>query len=191
MKKINFIIIIILLITVLVFSTVKLGMTSVKSSINGKKYSVQNTKLKYDSSDTLAKLHIMIIKFSNYLYKNKRKYKEYEQYINQLNNNIIDTIISENTRYSNYTSYSVNKGEEIVFCLKSKKDGSIHHMNLLTYVALHELAHIACPEQGHTPLFNKIFRFFIKIGVEMKIYKKINFSIKPVEYCGMIIANHI
>ena len=79
--------------------------------------------------------------------------------LNQFNENFNPnrTKIYETSLTSNYTSYSINKGEELSFCLRSKSTGKLHDINLLMYVAVHELAHTACPETGHTPLFNKIF----------------------------------
>ena len=80
-------------------------------------------------------------------------------------------VMSESPSDAKYTSYSVNKGEELVFCVRSKKTGKIHDLNLLMYVALHEIAHIACPEQGHTPLFKKIFAFLTEQALKLKLYK--------------------
>ena len=91
---------------------------------------------------------------------------------------------------SNYTSYSVNKGEELVFCLKSKKkQNKYHNINLLMYVALHELAHVACPELHHTPLFKRIFAFFCKIAIKLKLWIYEDYEKNPKEYCGMNITS--
>ena len=54
------------------------------------------------------------------------------------------------------TSKKINKGEEIVFCLRSIPDNKLHNINELMYVAIHEIAHVGCPEIGHTSLFKKI-----------------------------------
>ena len=56
---------------------------------------------------------------------------------------------------------------------------------------LHEIAHIACPEYGHTPLFNSIFAFLTREAVEMGLYEKIDFQNNPVEYCGMMVNSSI
>ena len=85
----------------------------------------------------------------------------------------------------------MNKGEELVFCLRSKEDKHFHDINLIMYVMVHELAHIACPEYGHTPLFNKIFTFLLKICIKIKLYKKIDFDTNPTEYCGMTVTSSI
>ena len=115
------------------------------------------------------------------------------QYINLLEGNFNEkrTRIYENSPYSNYTSYSVNKGEEFVFCLKCKKEDKLHTLNLLTYVAVHEMAHAGCPEIGHTPLFNKIFKFFLQQAQHIGIYIYENYRANPVYYCGMKLYSNI
>ena len=59
------------------------------------------------------------------------------------------------------------------------------------YVAIHEMAHIACPEIGHGELFKKIFRKLAEEAINIGIYKKVNFSEVPTEYCGMILSSSI
>ena len=59
------------------------------------------------------------------------------------------------------------------------------------YVAIHEMAHIACPEIGHGSLFKKIFRFLCEEAINIGIYKKVDYSANPIEYCGMILSSSI
>ena len=110
---------------------------------------------------------------------------------NQNNNQNISNE-GENNNKDNTTSYSVNKGEELVLCLRSKKDvNKFHDMNTLMYVILHEISHIACPEYNHTPLFKKIFAFFTEVAIKLNIYQRVNYSSNPVEYCGIYITDSI
>jgi len=129
----------------------------------------------------------------NYLVKNKSLYPEYLECINLLERNFNKnrTLIYENSPYSDYTSYSVNKGEEFVFCLRCKKTNNLHNINLLIYVAVHEMAHAGCKELGHTPLFNKIFRFYLEQAINLDIYCYENYSVNPVSYCGMDLYTNI
>jgi predicted metal-dependent hydrolase len=134
------------------------------------------------------------MKLTNYLnnHKNEDAYKEYKPYINQLYEKIQDVKITESAEDSEYTSYSINKGEQIVFCLRSKQtEGVLHDLNLLMYVCIHEMSHVACPEYNHTPLFKKIFAFFTKVAIDIGIYKKIDFKDDPLEYCGLTISESI
>lgn len=168
-------------------------MVYVENSDYGTRFLVQNNKDKNKSAKVLSELTKNLYQLRNYVIKNKKKYPKYSEYIDLLdegfNNN--RTTIHEGLMDNNLTSYSVNKGEELVFCLKSKQTNKFHDMNLLMYVAIHELAHIACPEIGHGKLFTKIFRFLLKRAIELKLYKYENYYQKPVEYCGMILSSTV
>lgn len=128
----------------------------------------------------------------NHLVNNINNYPEYIEYINLLNDNFTsNTVIRENYNESNYTSYSVNKGEQLVFCLRSRETNNLHPINLIMYVAIHEMGHMACPEIGHTPLYNRIFRFLIQEAMRINIYEFDDYSQNSQEYCGMNLHSHI
>ena len=59
------------------------------------------------------------------------------------------------------------------------------------YVAIHEMAHMACPEIGHDDLFKKIFLFLTEEAIHMGLYKKIDYQMYNAEYCGMILSSSI
>jgi predicted metal-dependent hydrolase len=162
-------------------------------SNTGTRFLVYKDSDKQEKANLLAHLVENLYILKNHLVKNKDKFVEYKEYINLLENNFKEekTIIYETDPESNLTSYSVNKGEEISFCLKSKKTNKMHDINLLTYVGIHEISHIACPEIGHGDLFKKIFRMFTQEAVNINIYKVTNYSEFPVEYCGMILSSSI
>ena len=165
----------------------------VKSDIDNKIYQVQDLPDKKRASNILATINRNKDRLISILKSNKNnEYSEYTQYIDQLIKNSKNVVIRENVANSFYTSYSVNKGEELVFCLRSKsRVNELHDINLLMYVVLHELAHIACPEYGHTELFKKIFAFFIRVAIKNNMYTLIDFDRRPVEYCGMSISESI
>ena len=77
------------------------------------------------------------------------------------------------------------------FNLKSKNNDKLHDINLLNYVAIHEMAHFACPDIGHGTIFKNIFRFFIHEAIKIGIYHKEDFNNNPTEYCGMILSSSI
>lgn len=157
------------------------------------KYLVYNDIKKNDSALLLSDIVNNMFKLKNYLYQNIDKYPEFKEYIKQLHKNLHKdrSLIYENDPNSKLTSFSVNKGEEIAFCLRSKKTDELHQLNLIMYVALHEMAHIACPEIGHGELFKKIFKFLTEIAIELKLYKLDNYEENPVEYCGMMLSSNI
>lgn len=165
----------------------------VEAMLDGKEYYVRNSKDKQKAAELLATIKKNIYKFCIHLDNFKSsKYKAYIPYIKQLNQKIKRSEIYESEENSIYTSYSVNKGEYIVFCLRSRKNKSdFHNLNLLMYVVLHELAHVACPDYGHNELFKQIFAFFVTVAIQNGFYKKIDFAIKPQEYCGLVITDSI
>jgi phage anti-repressor protein len=155
---------------------------------------------KYIAVNLLSTLRKNIINLIKHLESKKNtEYKEYNPYISQLSERIKDVTISETKGdeendgiKENITSYSVNKGEELVLCLRSKKDwNKFHKINILMYVMLHEISHIACPEYGHGPLYKKIFAFMTRTAIELKLYEYVNYSLHPEEYCGIMITDSI
>jgi predicted metal-dependent hydrolase len=165
----------------------------VKFQIDENTVLVRDTPNKQQSAVLLNELINRMYKLKKYVVDNKVKYPEYKEYIDQFNDNFTNsrTKIYETSLSSEYTSYSINKGEELVFCLRSKSTLKLHDINLLMYVAVHELAHTACPETGHTPLFNKIFIFLLERAMEINLYYYEDYANNPVEYCGMKLYTNI
>ena len=100
------------------------------------------------------------------------------------------SFVFENIRESwknDSTSYSINKGEELVFCIRDKINNSIHDINTLMFVAIHELAHIITDELQHTDKFWKNMKSLLQRAKDMGLYRYVNYNIDPVEYCGMTI----
>lgn len=189
-----FILILICIIIYVFFKTTHPDMTYIESNIDNMYYLVRNTEDKQEAANTLARIRNNLLKLSDYLYKNKdtEKYKEYKEYIVRLYDKMPNIIILESTHNSIYTSYSVNKGEQLIFCIRINKHGNIHDINLMMYVALHEISHVACPiYDNHGPLFKKIFSFITNASIDIEIYKKIEFNKNPENYCGMMISDSI
>jgi hypothetical protein len=195
LNNIIFFIIIIIIIIFLYFQISYTDMTYVVSNIDNKYYLVRNEKDKQQASNILARLKENIIKLSIYLHNNRNMdvNKEYIEYIDRLYEKAPSIYIVESTQDSIYTSYSINKGEQIVFCLRSRKDvNQLHDINLMMYVVLHEISHVACPVyDNHGPLFKKIFAFITINAISMSLYKKIDFANESKEYCGLIINESI
>lgn len=192
MKESLIISIIVIFIYIFLFHNKK-NVVLITGKDNFTKYLVYDDDKKNESAVLLEQVTENMFKLNTYLYTNKNKFEEFKDYIKQLHRNLNKdrTLIYENDPKSDLTSFSVNKGEEIAFCLKSKKTGDIHDVNLIMYVALHEMAHIACPEIGHGELFKKIFKFLTEQAIELGIYKYDDYDSKPVEYCGMMLSSNI
>jgi hypothetical protein len=98
--------------------------------------------------------------------------------------------LSESTPDKKYTSYSVNKGEKIVFCLRSKDEReTLVRENIMMFVALHELAHVMTKSVGHTEEFWNNFRFLLKVAINQGLYQNINYNDTPKDYCGTTITD--
>ena len=162
-------------------------------SYNRNKYMVYKDNDMKAKADMLEKILNNMMKLKAYLVSNISTFPEYSTYIKQLDTNLREskTIVYETEPNSDLTSYSVNKGEEISFCLKSRKTNTLHDINLLTYVAIHEMAHIACPEIGHSELFKKIFAKFAEVAIKIGVYNRVDYGSSPVEYCGMMLSSSI
>lgn len=192
-KLFVFIVIIIFILIICYFKFSYPNMTYVKSDIDSNYYLVRNVHDKLQAANTLARLRNNVITLSDFLYNNVDQYKDFVPYIQRLHEKVRSIIIVESTQDSIYTSYSVNKGEQIVFCLRSRKGlNNLHNVNLMMYVVLHEISHVACPiYDNHGPLFKKIFGFITSEAMKLKLYKKIDFPNAPEEYCGLNITDSI
>ncbi len=162
-----------------------------KATIDNNDYWVRNVKDKSIAANTLATIKLNIGKLVNYFKENKSLFKKDTEYIKNLIDRTKDINIMETPSDEKHTSYTINKGEKIVLCLRSKFLNNIHDMNTIMYVVIHELAHVACPEYGHTPLFRKIFIFLLKESEKINIYKPIDYRINPQDYCGMTINEYL
>ena len=110
--------------------------------------------------------------------------------IERMVNNFNPDNISESTKDNKYTSYSVNKGEKIVFCLRSRDEkNNLVKLNIMMFVALHELAHTMTKSIGHTPEFWNNFRVLLRNARKLGIYERVDYDKKPVDYCGTKITN--
>lgn len=124
----------------------------------------------------------------NLEYKIKKKLKGD---IERLVKNFNADALSENAGDSVHTSYSVNKGEKLVFCLRQKNEKEeIVKLNTALFVSYHELSHLCTESIGHTPDFWNNFRLILKIAIDNGLYQNIDFNSKPEPYCGINISDN-
>lgn len=121
--------------------------------------------------------------------KKAKSIKKLEKDIERLNNNFNEDNIHENTPDAKFTSYSVNKGEKIFFCLRNKKTDELVDLNTIMFVAIHELAHLMTQEIGHPPSFWNNFKFLLKVAINQNVYKYVDFNAYPKDYCGIKITD--
>ena len=156
------------------------------ASVDGERYCVRERSMQKEAANHLALVNKNMKKLASHC---QDKFPEKENVV-RLVEGFNPKQIVEILPTSQYTAYSENKGEKLAFCLNKKKDGdNLIDMNTLTFVAIHEMSHIATKEIGHTPTFWKNFKFLLIEAEKINIYKPINYEKEPKNYCGLEI-NH-
>uniref|UniRef100_A0A6C0F1V9 WLM domain-containing protein n=1 Tax=viral metagenome TaxID=1070528 RepID=A0A6C0F1V9_9ZZZZ len=99
----------------------------------------------------------------------------------------------ENDMSSRDTSYSENKGQKIVVCLRDKTKAPAYPLieeNTVMFVMLHEMAHLMTETIGHTQEFWTNFKRILHDAVKLGIYSPVNYAQTPTPYCGMMITDN-
>ena len=160
----------------------------IRSNIDNKKYLVRTEDDNKEAANLLATINMKLLKLIDIL---KREYPD-DNRTKRVVKNYDPRALSESDENNKYTSYSVNKGEKIVFCLRMRnKDNSLVDENTLTYVAIHELGHLATKEIGHLDVFWKNFKWLLEIATKNGIYNYVDYSKQPQPYCGLVISSNI
>ena len=157
------------------------------SNVDGNKYCVREREKLELAADRLANVNVRMKKVVEHCgssYKNQDNVKRLVKGYNPKK-------IYETLPTSKYTAYSENKGEKLAFCLDTEKTkGTLIDMNTLTFVALHELAHVATLSVGHTEEFWNNFKFLLQEAKKIGIYDPVNYKKEPTRYCGMNIDDN-
>ena len=100
--------------------------------------------------------------------------------------------INETLPTSKLTAYTENKGEKIAFCLNERKDNNskLIDINTLTFVATHELSHIATEPIGHPHVFWQNFKWILQNANDAHIFDIIDYKKNPQPFCGTIINDN-
>ena len=89
------------------------------------------------------------------------------------------------------TSYTVNKGEKIVVCLRQRNNNFVE-LNTLMYVIIHELAHICdLTSEQHDEKFWNNFEWLLEHAVNIGVYNYVDYSKDEEPYCGMNITSNV
>jgi predicted metal-dependent hydrolase len=181
--------IIIIMIIIIVFYIKKYygEVDYVKSSIDDRYYLVRKLSDKQKAADFLADINKECQKLIKHLVT---KYPENPDII-RLKENYDPESVSEGSSENGYTSYSVNKGEKIILCLRQKDTNELVPKNVILYVTIHELAHLMTSEVGHTKTFWNNFKFILQEAVDIGIYNKTDYSKEPAKYCGIKITSSV
>jgi hypothetical protein len=158
------------------------------SNVDGNTYCVRERSKLELAADKLAKVNQNMKSLVEHCKNNF----DSEERINRLTEGFNPKKITETLPTSEFTAYSENKGEKIAFCLDTEKNnnGKLIDLNTLTFVAIHELSHVATKSVGHTPEFWANFKFLLQEAEKINIYKPVDYSKNPKKYCGMEINDN-
>jgi hypothetical protein len=168
-----------------------IGIKKIKTivKVDNKEYIVRDVPNFQEAAETLAKINSVAMKLIKYLQDGFPN----SEYTIELSKNY-DGKLSEETpkNLENLTSYTVNK-EEIISCLRTKdSQNKLHDYNLLLYVFIHEMSHMANGRSfGHNEDFELAFEFLLKRADEIGILKRIDFEKNPQNFCGLPITVNI
>ena len=159
----------------------------VRSKVDGRQYLVKKLPDRQQAADMLASINKDLMLIVQHV---MAKFGEDDPRAKLLFKNYNPDAMSEGGHESGYTSFSVNKGEKLVMCIR-QKDGTFVDKNVLMYVAIHELGHMMTSEVGHTPAFWDNFKFLLGESIKLGLYKKVDYARTPVQYCGMTISSSV
>jgi len=155
---------------------------------NGKKYCIRDRYKIKEAANLLASAVDNCTKLVEYT---KNKYPQRED-IKRLVEGFNPNNISETLPNSELTAYSENKGEKLAFCLNRTKNSNnkLIDLNTLTFVAIHELAHIMTISVGHKQEFWNNFKFLLENAEKAGLYNPVDYKNDPQSYCGITITDN-
>lgn len=154
----------------------------------GMKYYVKNLQNSEEAADILAYINKNIVKLVRHL---KSKYGKNHQNVKCILDRYNPNVLYEHipNSFDSSVAYTIRKGKSLYICIRDE-DGNFHPMNVIMFVALHELSHIATDAQGHPEEFWRVFNWILREAVEINIYNPINYEKKPKKYCGDMIITY-
>lgn len=168
------------------------NIVSIKSKQDGREYRVQDLPDKQEAAELMSTIRRNIEKVVNF-------YKQEEHASDPPAKLLVERFhpenMMENSMTSRDTSYSENKGEKIVICLRDKDTPPLYPLidiNTIMFVVLHEMSHLMTADlnsHAHTPEFWANFRRLLEDSAKLGIYNPTNYSHTPVPYCGMMITD--
>mgnify|MGYP006929196138 CR=1 FL=1 len=174
----------------------------IESDLDKRKYIIRRGNTKGDtylkeSANALAEINIRVTKLITHLSTKYEKDPNRNYFIKKLRENYNSYILSEAAIDERYTTYTVDK-QDMHVCLRTRDQSeNIYDTNLLMYVILHELAHLCNydntgnPIQGHGLEFKNIFKLLVIEAIKLNLYKYMDYSDNPQEYCGIMISTTI
>jgi hypothetical protein len=166
-----------------------LQLKCIVSSVDGNKYCVRDREKLQEAADLLATVTQKCKDLVDYMHKTHPNDERTKSLVSGFNpKKIMETLPT-----SAYTAYSENKGEKIAFCLspvKKNGEGTLIDEHTLTFVAIHELSHVATVSIGHKPVFWENFKFLLENAKEAGIHEPKDYNKSEGKYCSMKIQDN-
>lgn len=156
------------------------------STVDGRTYRVLKRDDSSQAADMLARINATLSKLTHHMLASAPTDAD----ARRLYDRFSPEVVEEGAFDSDHTSFSVNKGEKIVFCLRHK-DGKLVDLNTVLYVAIHELAHVMTSTIGHDRLFWRNMRKLVEEARGLNLYTYVDYSESPARYCGIHIKNSV
>lgn len=157
---------------------------------DGHEYEMQNLPDKETAVNLLADVRSSLVKLHDY-YKETPGLAQ-DPPVGRFIARFVPDVFVENDMGSADTSYSENKGQKIVVCLRDKTNAPKYPLidkNTVMFVMLHEMSHLMTETIGHTQEFWGNFKRILGDAVKMGIYTPVNYAQRPTAYCGMTITD--
>jgi hypothetical protein len=175
------------------------GTRHIKSRLDNKYYSVRNRSNQQTKADLLAlirlKLETIVTSLRNSEYSTN---PAVARLITNWNRGVT---VKEIGNLETDAAYVINK-QYMSFCLPDDTANSLNKINLMTYVGIHELAHIMSDETGHGDEFVKNFEFLLNYSKrlmytdpltqrQLPVYIQLDKLNTDDNYCGVPLINSI
>lgn len=181
------------------------GTINVRSNLDGQYYKVQNKPDSQLRADILANLRMKLgtlvdsLKKSTYYTNSSGEF--YIPVRRLVSNWEAGVSIKEVGNWESDAAYVINK-KHMSFCLQKSRTLNLPEMNLITYVAIHELSHVMSIDTDHGGEFIKNFDFLLNFAKGIKYYDPLLKGEYPLfinlkeldtsnSYCGVSIENSI
>jgi hypothetical protein len=170
----------------------------VRSTVDDRVYYVQDKPDKQSAANLLAQVRAKMVALVECVKASSGKveglpddqaqYGSYQSRVDRLSQRFNPDKIAEGNEDVKYTTYTIDK-TRMVFCLRARDEqDSVHDLEMMTFVAIHEMAHITTITEHHTPEFNSNFKWLLKNAVKCGIYRPENFKASPRNYCGLRVS---
>jgi hypothetical protein len=174
------------------------GTIYVTSNIDNKRYKVRASTDDERKADLLAMLYTKMQIIVSTL-RNDPVYNTYPNVKRLADNWDKGITIKETGNMEKDAAYVINK-QHMSFCLE--RYDTFEDLNLMTYVCIHELAHVMSVETGHNSEFISNFEFLLNYAKKLKYIDPLTNKEMPLyielskvntadNYCGVKITNSI